>query len=398
MEYSKENLAALLRKQQWSAEEYKWFLQYIDHADNSELELLMQEEYQQHLAHSYNNQLPFSTDLLEKIHAEIKENKGRRKNFKMRRWMAVAAATIGVIISTVVYLRYQPGKENHAIAANLIKNDVAPGATKAMLKLSNGATVVLDDSVTQHIAHDGAADIIENGGMLSFNKPSKGRLGPQNNTNNLSYNTLITPRGGQFQLQMADGTKVWLNSASQLQFPEVFNGKERRVKLTGEAYFEVAKNKEMPFIVEVASSEIKVLGTHFNIRSYSDAGAAPVEATLVEGAIKFTHGEKSVVLKPGEQVSLAETGEVVLNKDVDTYEIIAWKNGFFHFQKRRLDFIMRELARWYDIEVVYKDPVDASFFAEMPKNTNLSDALKALQLTGKVRFAVDGKKVTVLKQ
>ncbi len=397
MEYSKENLAALLHKQQWSAEEYKWFLQYIDHADNSDLELLMCEDYQQNLTHNYNSQLPFSTDLLEKIHAELQENKGQRRNVKMRRWMAVAAAVIGVVISTFVYLRYQPGEENLPIAANLIKNDVAPGATKALLKLSNGSTVLLDDSATQHIAHDGAADIIEDGGMLSFNKQRNGNIKPQNNTVQ-SYNTLITPRGGQFQLQMADGTKVWLNSASQLQFPEVFNGKERRVKLTGEAYFEVAKNKEMPFIVEVASSEIKVLGTHFNIRSYSDVGTAPIEATLVEGAIKFTHGEKSMVLKPGEQVSLAESGEVVLNKDVDTYEIIAWKNGFFHFQKRRLDFIMRELARWYDIEVVYKEPVDASFFAEMPKNTNLSDALKALQLTGKVKFAVDGKKVTVLKQ
>ncbi|PJJ83312.1 FecR family protein [Mucilaginibacter auburnensis] len=396
MEYSKENLAALLRKQQWTADEYKWLLQYINHEDNSELEHVAREDYEQQLIHAYNNQLPFSTEVLANIHSKLKENEAQRKQFKLSRWVAVAASVIGVLFCTVVYLHNKNIEVKPKLTDNLIKNDVAPGTTKAMLKLSNGSTVVLNDDKTEHIAHHGGADIVEDGGKLSFNKESAASV--NDNTYTLSYNSLITPRGGQFQLQLADGTRVWVNSASQLQFPAVFKGKERRVKLVGEAYFEVAKNKEMPFIVEVGSSQVKVLGTHFNIRAYAEEGKTPVEATLLEGSIRFTNADNSVLLKPGEQASLAANGALALNENVDTDEITAWKNGFFHFQKRRLDFIMRELARWYDIEVVYKDPIDASFFAEMPKNTNLSDALKALQLTGKVRFAVDGKRVTVLKQ
>ncbi|MEO8946902.1 MAG: FecR domain-containing protein, partial [Mucilaginibacter sp.] len=375
--------------------EYKWLLQYINHADDSELELFMHEDYKQQLTLLYNNQLPFSTEILEKIHNQLQENKVQRKYFRLRRWMAVAASVVGIVFCASVYLHYK--KDKAYMATNLIKNDVAPGATKAILKLSNGSTVLLNDGKMQRIARDGGADIMKESGKLSFNKQSNDTTKSRYNTYTLSYNSLITPRGGQFQLQMADGTKVWLNSASQLQFPAVFTGKERRVKLSGEAYFEVAKNKEMPFIVEVASSEVKVLGTHFNIRAYPDDDINSLEATLLEGSIKFTHAEKSLLLKPGEQASLGANGALVLNKDVDIDDIIAWKNGFFHFEKRRLDFIMRELARWYDIEVVYKDPIETSYFVEMPKNTNLSDALKALQLTGKVKFAVDGKKVTVYK-
>jgi len=398
MDYSRENLAALLRKEQWTVEEHKWFMQYVNHADEGELEFLMHEEYKEQLPLLYNNELPFSAEVLEKIHSQLHENNSRRKQFTLRRWMTVAASVAGIIFCTFAYLHYHKNKVKPQVAVNLIKNDVAPGTTKAMLKLSNGSTVVLNDDKMQHIARDGGADIMKQDGKLSFNKENTDAGKSLKNTYTLSYNSLITPRGGQYQLQMADGTKVWLNSASQLQFPAVFTGNERRVKLSGEAYFEVAKNAKMPFIVEVASSEVKVLGTHFNIRAYADDDITPVEATLLEGSIKFTHAEKSLILTPGEQVSVGANGVVALSKDVDTDDIIAWKKGFFHFEKRRLDFIMRELARWYDIEVVYKDQNDASFFAEMPKNTNLSDALKALQLTGKVKFAVDGKKVTVLKQ
>ena len=398
MEYSKENLAALLRKQQWTVEEYKWLLQYVKYLGDTELEFLMHEDYKQQLTLLNNDQLPFSTDILEKIHNQLHQNKIQQNRIKLKRWMAVAASVAGIIICTSVYLGYQKNKHKTYFAANLIKNDVAPGTTKAILKLSNGATVVLNNGETRHIARDGGADIMKDGGTVSFNKQSNDSTKSKYTTYTLSYNSLIIPRGGKFELKMADGTKVWLNSSSQLQFPAVFAGKERRVKLSGEAYFEVAKNKDMPFIVEVASSEVKVLGTHFNIRAYTDEGITPLEATLLEGSIKFTHAEKSMVLKPGEQANLAANGNLVLNKDVDVDDVTAWKNGFFNFKNRRLDFIMRELARWYDIEVVYKDPIETIYIAEMPKNTNLSDALKALQLAGKIKFAIDGKRVTVLKQ
>ncbi len=395
MEYTKEKLAALLLKQQWTAEDYKWLSKYIDATDSDELKELMHEQYVEDVL-DVNAQTHFSDDLLQKIHNRIDDNAITAKRFKIKRWMAVAASITGLFFcSYLFYILRNNGSDQNAIA-KVQKKDIAPGKNKAILKLSDGSVINLDDAENSRIAQEGNADIIKAGGTLAYNKLDN--TNPQGSDNSIvPNNTLSTPRGGQYQLKLADGTIVWLNSASSLDFPAVFNGKERRVKLTGEAYFEVAKNKKLPFIVEVASSEIKVLGTHFNIRAYSD-DIIPVEATLIEGSIKFTHAEKSLVLQPGEQVSLEANGAVVWNKNVDTDDVIAWKNGFFHFEKRRIDFIMRELARWYDIEVVYKDPIDASFFAEMPKNTNLSDALKSLQLTGKVKFAVDGNRVTVLRR
>lgn len=396
MEYTKEKLAALLLKQQWTAEDYKWLAKYIDATDSDELKELMHGQYIEDVPHVKNVEMHFSEGLLQKIHNRIGENVNAGKRFKIKRWIAVAASITGLFFCTYLFYILRSNVSDQNAIVNVQKKDIAPGKNKAILKLSDGSVINLDDSKNSRIAQEGNTDIIKAGGMLAYNKLDNTNPGGSDNSI-ISNNTLSTPRGGQYQLKLADGTIVWLNSASSLDFPAVFNGKERRVKLTGEAYFEVAKNKKLPFIVEVASSEIKVLGTHFNIRAYSD-DIIPVEATLLEGSIKFTHAEKSLLLQPGEQANLEANGAIIWNKNVDTDDVIAWKNGFFHFEKRRIDFIMRELARWYDIEVVYKDPIDASFFAEMPKNTNLSDALKSLQLTGKVKFAVDGNRVTVLRR
>lgn len=398
MEYSQENLVALLRKQQWSVEEHKWFLHYVNDVDKGELEELMHNQYVENLFDAEGVELPFSAEVLKKIHSRIDETRKPESDLNLRHWVAIAASLIGVLFFTCLfYVHRSKNAASQSAAVTLIDNDVAPGKNKAILKLSNGSSIVLNEAETRRIAREGDADIMKEGAMLSYSRQMNG-VKTDRNTLTLSYNTLSTPRGGQFKLLLADGTMVWLNSASSIQFPAVFNGNERRVKLTGEAYFEVAKNKKLPFIVEVASSQIEVLGTHFNIRAYADDDLTPLEATLLEGSVKFTHAEKSLVLKPGERASVGANGVVELNKNVDTDDVIAWKNGLFHFEKRRLGFIMRELARWYDIEVVYKDQIDASFFAEMPKNTNLSDALKALQLTGKVKFTIDGKKVMVFKQ
>ena len=395
MEYTKEKLAALLRKQQWSVKDYKWLSNYIDTTGSDELKELMHEQYIEDVLDINNVESHFSEELLQKIHIRIDKNVNANKRVKIKRWMAVAASITGLLFCAYLFhIKHSNTSDQNAIV-NTQKNDIAPGKNKAILKLSDGSVITLNDKENRRIAQEEHTDIVKEGGTLSYNK--------QNYTNteganlSASNNTLSTPRGGNYQLKLADGTLVWLNSASSLEFPPVFNGKERRVKLIGEAYFEVAKNKKLPFIVEVASSEVMVLGTHFNIRAYPDDNITPVEATLLEGSIKFTHAEKSLLLQPGEQASLGANETVTLNKNVDTDDVIAWKNGFFHFEKRRIDFIMRELARWYDIEVVYKDPIDPNFFVEMPKNTNLSDALKSLQLTGKVRFTIDGKKVTVSK-
>ncbi|MGY3214744.1 FecR family protein [Mucilaginibacter sp. HD30] len=397
MEYSQENLAALLRKQEWSVEEYKWFLHYVNNVDKGELEELMHSQYVESLLDAKGIELPFSAEVLEKIHNRIDETRKPKSGLNLTHWLAIAASLIGVLFFTgLFYVHYSKNDSSQSEAVTLINTDVAPGKNKAILKLSNGSSIVLNEEETRRIAREGDADIMKEGAKLSYKRQPNSVKTEDINTSTLSYNTLSTPRGGQFQLLLADGTKVWLNSASSIQFPAVFSGEERRVKLTGEAYFEVAKNKKLPFIVEVASSQIQVLGTHFNIKAYKEE-ETPLQATLLEGSIRFNNATGTVLLKPGEQVNLGANGGITVDKDIDADNVLAWKNGLFHFEKQRLESIMRELSRWYDIEVIYKDRIDASFFAEMPKNTNLSDALKALQLTGRVKFTIDGKKVMVFK-
>jgi ferric-dicitrate binding protein FerR (iron transport regulator) len=207
------------------------------------------------------------------------------------------------------------------------------------------------------------------------------------------YNTIATPRGGQYQVVLADGSSVWLNAASSLRFPTNFVGKERRVEVKGEAYFEVAKNKAMPFVVVANGAEVQVLGTHFNVKAYDDE--AVLRTTLLEGSVKFVSGSNTVTLKPGQQSRLKENGGVDVVNEIDVDKVVAWKNGYFDFDGESLETITKQLARWYDVEVVGTARIADQFYAEIPRSTKLSDVLHALELTGKVHFQIDGKKVTV---
>ena len=170
--------------------------------------------------------------------------------------------------------------------------------------------------------------------------------------------------------------------------------KERRVEITGEAYLEVSKNRDKPFIVTVNNAEVQVLGTHFNINSYNDED--DVKTTLLEGSVKFVNGGNANILKPGQQSQLTKDGAVKVVSDVDVDKVVAWKNGFFHFESAGIETIMRQLSRWYDVEIEYKGKTDDLFIAEMRRNIKLSDALKALELTGRVRFEIEGKKIIVM--
>lgn len=207
------------------------------------------------------------------------------------------------------------------------------------------------------------------------------------------YNTISTPRGGQYQVVLADGSSVWLNSESFLRFPTDFMGKERRVEISGEAYFEIVKNKAMPFVVSINGAEVQVLGTHFNVKAYKDETL--LKTTLLEGSVKFVAGHTTLTLKPGQQSQLKEDGDVNVLSGVDVDKVVAWKNGYFDFDGEDLATITKQLSRWYDIEVIGTGKIDDRFYAEIPRNTKLSDVLHALELTGKVHFLIDGKKVMV---
>jgi ferric-dicitrate binding protein FerR (iron transport regulator) len=295
-----------------------------------------------------------------------------------------------LVASGVVYVWLEKKPENNLAKTQkpLPGNDVLPGGNKAVLTLADGSTIVLDNTAIGIVTQQGNTKVLKtNNGKLAYNtdrgKPVE-----------VLYNTVSTPRGGQYQIELPDGSQVWLNAASSLRFPTAFIGKDRRVEITGEAYFEVTKNKSMPFIVSVEGSEIQVLGTHFNVMAYKEE--SNIKTTLLEGSIKFVHGNNSSLIKPGQQTQLANSGQIKVLDDIDMDAVIAWKNGNFDFNGVDIETVMRQLSRWYNVEVEYNKKTDVLFYAEIPRNTKLSEVLHALEYTSKVKFDINGKKIVVM--
>jgi transmembrane sensor len=326
-------------------------------------------------------------------------------------WRYAAAAVILLLIGTGGYFRffYQVHPVNAQSQAARFKNDVKPGGGKAVLTLANGSKIVLDSAGNGQIAQQGGVGVehLGSGGLayrVQTTKPTA-----------VLYNTLETPRGGIYQLRLPDGTKVWLNSGSSIRYPVFFAGNLREVELRGEAYFEVAKNASAPFKVKInRKAEVEVLGTEFDVDAYENEPS--IKTTLLEGSVRMaealsaplvgvnTSKEKpSVVLKPGQQAQLiarenAGNGGVQLkiNNDVDLEEVTAWKNGLFRFNGESIETIMQNAARWYDVDVVYKTDNKLSFVATISRDVPISKLLKLLELTDRVHFQIDGKKITVL--
>jgi transmembrane sensor len=310
-------------------------------------------------------------------------------HFWKKSWVRIAAS-IMILLGTTTYFvyRHRPGIAG-VIAIQHVKNDVAPGGNKAILTLSNGSKIVLDSAQNGNLAIQGNAKILKiESGKLSYTAlniviPAE-----------VVLNTLTTPRGGQYELTLPDGTRVWLNAASSITYPSAFADKERKVFITGEVYFEVAHNAAKPFNVRAGNEEVTVLGTNFNISSYSDEGA--VKTTLFEGSVKLNaiQCKQSVIIKPGQQAQMTGSGITVMN-GINTDEIIAWKEGLFHFESADLKTILRQFSRWYDIDVEYRSEVpEDKYFVIIKRSSNLSTVLKALQATG-IQFKIENKKLIV---
>jgi ferric-dicitrate binding protein FerR (iron transport regulator) len=314
---------------------------------------------------------------------------------KTRIWffrLAAAAIIIGVLAAGTYVLLKDGSSKQIAKTENLIQNksnnDVLPGKNTAILTLSDGSTVVLDEVQNGTVSTQGNTKVLKlDNGMLSYNTLN-------HKTSEILYNTIATPKGGQYQLVLSDGSKVWLNAASSLRFPATFAGKERKVELLGEAYFEVAKNAAMPFKVKTEGMEVEVLGTHFNINSYEDESSA--RTTLLEGSVKINHGNTSDLLKPGQQAKLNRDGEIKIINDADVDEAVAWKEGKFQFDRADIHDVMRQIARWYDVSVDYKGIVSSHFGGTISREVNLSQVLKMLELTGELKFEIEGRHVMVL--
>lgn len=321
-----------------------------------------------------------------------------------RWWRKLAAAVAVAAIAGGGYwaLQHRSGSPATPAAPPQVAKatDAQPGGNRATLTLSNGQQINLDNSGNGVVANQGNMNVTKLAdGQLAYNKASEEKPAA------MLFNTLSTPRAGQFSLTLPDGSKVWLNNASSIRYPVAFTGATREVELTGEAYFEIAKDPSHPFRVAVhksanttpidKTSTIEVLGTSFNIMAYDDEGAE--RTTLIEGSVRFIHGDASALLKPEEQSVLDEKGSLKTLNHVNVAEITAWKNGYFHFDHSSLATTMRQLARWYDVDVQYEGDVQSQPFNGMGKiqrNLPLSVVLKGLE-TEQVHFQLEGRKLIV---
>lgn len=312
-------------------------------------------------------------------------------------WLALAAVLLLFIFSGA-YIYLNPSLFNTKITPALTGrkiNDVKPGGNKAILTLVNGQRVVLNDLKTGVVATQGNTSIIKTNSGQIVNQLLNNNV--QDSPSLLSYNTIETPRGGQYQIVLPDGTKVWLNAASVLKYPTRFIGKERKVELSGEAYFEVAKNASMPFKVSSAGQVVEVLGTHFNINAYADESL--MRTTLLEGSVKINYKQASSVLRPGEQAQISNktTNDINVIKNTDLDEATAWRDGYFQFNHADIKTVMLQISRWYDVDVKYEGNIPSvQFGGAIERSLNLSQLLKILE-KNQLKFIITGKEVRVMQ-
>jgi transmembrane sensor len=327
-----------------------------------------------------------------------------------RSYSKVAAAAVILTMigaGSYLFLFKKPVTEPaHAETAKTKPRDLPPGRDAAVLTLGDGHTIILD-SASGTISQQGGATVINLNGKVSYANTAKDKPAA------VVYNTISTARGNQYQLILADGSKVWLNSASSLRFPTSFTGDRREVELDGEGYFEVAtlrlrSGEKMPFHVKTKTQDIEVLGTHFNVNAYNDE--ATTRTTLLEGQVKVSAfakasadksakaAELSVVLKPGEQSVLSGANSpFTINYSPDIDQVMAWKNGWFEFDNTDIKTIMRQISRWYDVDIRYETKTDnQTYGGRISRNINLSNILKMLELYG-VHCKLEGKTLTVIR-
>lgn len=319
------------------------------------------------------------------------------------RWVASIAAMLLVAASVFVYFYSDDRARSPATEASMAaaEQPVLPGGNKAMLTLADGRVIALDDIAEGSVVEqDGFRIVKTNDGQILYEPVDAGP------TMEITYNTVNTPKGGEYRLVLPDGTKVWLNAASSLRYPVQFSGKERLVDLTGEAYFEVSHVKKrdgrVPFVVRTAQQEVEVLGTHFNIKAYPEEAAT--KTTLLEGSVRVSlngaHYQPSVssILKPNQQATIAKGSQHISLATVDPINAVAWKDGNFAFHDNTIVEVMNTIARWYDVEVEYEgDAVKNKLFGgTISKFESFEKLLKTIELTGTVKFKIDGRRVIVM--
>ncbi len=319
----------------------------------------------------------------------IEENPNRDKIVQL--WKYTAAAVALLLISSAAFLFFKQGAGVQKMQLARKVEHIVPGSNKAVLTLADGKSIVLSGTANGRLAQQNTFGIDKlKDGELAYTKTHE-----TSNSGSVpaGYNTLTTPRGGKYTVTLPDGTKVWLNAGTTLKFPAVFAGSERVVDLSGEAYFEVSKNKLKPFIVNMNHTQIKVLGTHFNVMAYADEPA--IQTTLLEGSVRVSDGKASRLITPGQQ-AVVNSGIAVVDADID--QVMAWKNGNFAFNNERIHTVMNKISRWYDVDIEYRGKVtQEEFVGVVPRSKNLSDVLHTLQLTGLVHFKIEERRIIVME-
>lgn len=305
---------------------------------------------------------------------------------KVSYWWQYAAAAVltGVLVGLLYWWMNDPKPVLMPLASQ-----IGPGTNKAILQLSNGSRIVLADIQNGVVGQQGAVQVVKlDSGFVAY------QAGKINSSEAVEFNTLTTPRGGQFKIMLPDGSLVWLNAASSLKYPAVFTGDKRLVELTGEAYFEVAANARQPFYVKSKGQEVMVLGTSFNINAYDDEPVATT--TLLSGKVKVSGAAFSGVMQPGEQMQRKGSDNWQLIKDVDTDNVTAWKKGLFSFNRADVTTVMRQLARWYDVTVIFETKNrQQQFMGEIPRNVSLDKALEILKFSD-IHYVVTGRTIKII--
>jgi ferric-dicitrate binding protein FerR (iron transport regulator) len=319
-------------------------------------------------------------------------------------WTKIAATVLLLILGMGVWFMLREGAPNNdqaqvAQKTTVPANDVTPGGFKAKLTLADGTAIVLDSAINGNLTNQGNIAVRNKSGVLSYSPSTGGGQGEA-----VLFNTLTTSNGQTYKAMLSDGSTVWLNSASSIRYPVSFTGSERKVEITGEVYFEVSKDVRKPFRVVGDKMEIEVLGTKFNVNAYRDE--TMIRTTLLEGSVKIVNREssnvnKSVILRPGEQAVLGPNSQLATNNSPDIEEVLAWKEGKFIFNDLDLHAAMRQIERWYDVQVSYgydpsKRPISVN--GEISRYTNVSKVLDIMKSTGWLDFKIEGKKITILSK
>ena len=395
-----EELLRLFVEGKISRAEYEQLFDYIRSTSGEDDELNHAVDYVFRNIKSYEDLSDDEKELLYKniISSIPSEEDSRNEKSTRSLWYKIGIAASIIVVFAIGLFFYSNKTQIQPVAAvkKIAKPVVIePGGDKAVLTLSDGSRIILDNAKNGILANQAGVSIqkTSDGELLYTFSHSDGDETLEI-TEDIIYNKIETPLGGKYQVNLPDGSKVWLNSASSLRFPALFSGNTREVELSGEAFFDVSSNKNKPFKVITKDQIVEVLGTQFNINSYGDEET--IKTTLIEGSVKIIYKDKVVLLTPGQQFQPNELKPKVI--EADTEEVIAWKNGYFLFKNEGIHSIMRKLSRWYNVEVSYNGEIpEVGFGGNISRSKDITEVLDALQLTNAVHFKVEGRRITVMR-